>query len=109
MSKNNNFGNTDLLLMGLLKDEDLYGYLITQRLAEQSNHYFEMKEGTLYPLLHQLEERGYLESYKKIAESGKERKYYHLTGSGRKYFEARVENWNQYYSAVKGILGGCDG
>lgn len=45
MSKNNNFGNTDLLLMGLLKDEDLYGYLITQRLAEQSNHYFEIKEG----------------------------------------------------------------
>lgn len=53
-----------------------------------------------------MKKKGYLESYKKVAESGKERKYYHLTGNGRKYFEAGVENWNQYYSAVNGILGG---
>ena len=59
--------------------EDRTGYKVILGLARRSNHTFDMKEGTLYPVLHGLEQQGYVEAYRQEAPTGRMRKYYHLT------------------------------
>ena len=75
--------HTRLLALSLLAGEDMYGYQMIVELARRSNHTFDMKEGTLYPVLHGLEQEGFVEAYRKQAPTGRERKYYHLTRKGQ--------------------------
>lgn len=105
--KNNLSGNTDMLLLKLLSFNDMYGYQIIEELASRSENIFELKAGTLYPLLHQLENKKYVESYDMAAPSGKTRKYYHITDSGKKFLAEREKEWDLYMSAVNGILKGA--
>lgn len=67
-----------LLLLRLLETKDMYGYEMIEALRSKSNNVFELKAGTLYPLLHSLESKGYVRSYED-ASSGKKRRYYQLT------------------------------
>lgn len=99
-------GNTDMLVLRLLKDRDMYGYQIIEELARQSNRTFELKAGTLYPLLHLLEQKNYLESYDGETVAGKTRKYYKSTDSGCKYLELRQADWESYTLAVNNVLSG---
>ena len=77
--KKKSIEHTQLLLLKLLSSEDMYGYQIILELARRSSNVFEMKEGTLYPVLHGMEREGYVEAYEKAAPTGRVRKYYHLT------------------------------
>jgi len=97
-------GSTAMLLLSLLSQKDMYGYEMIETLHQCSNHVFDLKAGTLYPLLHALEEKGYLESYENL-ESAKPRKYYHITKKGLKYLKASREEWQEYAKAVKGVIG----
>ncbi|MBR2923295.1 MAG: helix-turn-helix transcriptional regulator [Clostridia bacterium] len=99
-------GNTDMLVLRLLKDRNMYGYQIIEELARQSNRTFELKAGTLYPLLHLLEQKNYLESYDGETVAGKTRKYYKITDSGCKYLELRQADWESYTLAVNNVLSG---
>ena len=72
-----------MLVLKLLEEKDMYGYEMIDTLRGKSKNVFELKAGTLYPLLHGLEEKGFVESYEKEA-VGKIRKYYHITRSGKK-------------------------
>lgn len=96
-------GSTSMLVLRLLEEGDLYGYQMIERLRERSNHVFELKAGTLYPLLHGMEEKGFLTSYEQ-EEGGKVRKYYHLTREGKKALKEKEEEWNTYRSAVEHVL-----
>lgn len=96
-------GSTSMLVLRLLEEGDLYGYQMIERLRERSNYVFELKAGTLYPLLHGMEEKGFLTSYEQ-EESGKVRKYYHLTRDGKKVLKEKEEEWNTYRSAVERVL-----
>jgi PadR family transcriptional regulator, regulatory protein PadR len=98
-------GSTSMLLLSLMSEKDMYGYEMIDTLRQRSNHVFDLKAGTLYPLLHSLEEKDYLESYEDL-ESAKPRKYYRITKKGRKYLKTISEEWQEYASAVKGIIGG---
>ncbi len=98
-------GSTSMLLLSLLSEKDMYGYEMIDTLRMRSNHVFDLKAGTLYPLLHSLEEKKYLESYENL-ESAKPRKYYHITRKGRKYLKDISEEWQEYAEAVKGVIGG---
>jgi PadR family transcriptional regulator, regulatory protein PadR len=98
-------GSTSMLLLSLLSEKDMYGYEMIETLRRRSNHVFDLKAGTLYPLLHSLEEKEYLESYEDL-ESAKPRKYYRITKKGRKYLKAAGEEWQEYARAVNGIIGG---
>lgn len=71
-------GSMALLLLRLLETKDMYGYEMIEALRSKSNNVFELKAGTLYPLLHSLESKGYVRSYED-ASSGKKRRYYQLT------------------------------
>lgn len=102
-------GSTAMLIMKLLEEKDLYGYEMIEILRERSENVFELKAGTLYPLLHGMEQKGYLESYEQEA-VGKLRKYYHLTNSGKSMLLKKVSEWTEYSQAVNGVLGGvCHG
>lgn len=99
-------GSTTMLLLKLLEKEDLYGYEMIEALEAKSNHTFTLKAGTLYPLLHGLVDKEVLECYEKES-GGRNRKYYHLTKSGKKLLAEKESEWNAYASAVKQVLGGA--
>ena len=96
-------GSTSMLILRLLEDKDMYGYEMIETLEKKSNNVFTLKAGTLYPLLHSLEEKDYLTAYETEA-IGKVRKYYSITKSGRKYLRSKKEEWNEYQTAVVKVL-----
>ena len=98
-------GSTPLLILSLLRSGDKYGYEMIEELSKRSDDTFQLKEGTLYPLLHSLEKEGYVTSYAKATPGGRERKYYHLTESGRKRLEYKQREWRLFSEKVNAILG----
>lgn len=98
--------STSLLLLHLLEEEDMYGYQMIEELAKRSDHTFSLKAGTLYPLLHDLQAEGMIEVYEKVAETGRLRKYYSLTKSGRGVLAEKKSEWNEFYLAVNRVLEG---
>ncbi|MBO5149360.1 MAG: helix-turn-helix transcriptional regulator [Anaerotignum sp.] len=99
-------GSTATLILKLLDGQDMYGYQIIEDLARRSDNTFQLKAGTLYPLLHGLEKKGLLESYEQNADSARIRKYYHLTNKGRKFLKEKTAEWKEYSSAVSKVLEG---
>ncbi len=98
-------GSTMMLLLKLLEEKDMYGYEMIEMLRERSENVFELKAGTLYPLLHSMEEKGYVEAYEQEV-SGKVRKYYAITKAGRKQLKVKEDEWKEYTKAVSNVLGG---
>lgn len=98
-------GSMTMLLLQLLEEKDLYGYEMIETLRERSNNVFELKAGTLYPLLHTLEGKQFVSSYEQ-EKGGKTRKYYHLTKEGRKALAGKKEEWREYTRGVQGVIGG---
>ena len=102
--KKQNMEHTQLLVLSLLAGEDMYGYQMIVELARRSDHTFEMKEGTLYPVLHGLEKDGCVEAYQQAAPTGRMRKYYHLTRKGGALLKTETEAWRNYSGAVNAVL-----
>lgn len=98
-------GSTPLLVLSLLKDGDKYGYEMIEELAKRSDDTFQLKEGTLYPLLHTLEKERFVTSYTKQTPSGRERKYYRLTGDGLAQLEYKEKEWKLFTQTVNAVLG----
>ncbi|MGN0499051.1 MAG: PadR family transcriptional regulator [Acutalibacteraceae bacterium] len=96
-------GSTSMLVMSVLKGKDLYGYKIIKELELRSESVFELKEGTLYPILHALEEEGFLESYWEEFD-GRKRKYYHLTRKGEKQLNEKQQEWKLFSKSVDKVL-----
>lgn len=104
MKRKQSLDHTRLLVLSLLAGEDLYGYQMIVELARRSDHTFEMKEGTLYPVLHGLENEGLVEAYQQEAPTGRMRKYYHLTQKGGAALKVETEAWQSYAGAVNAVL-----
>ena len=103
-AKKKSLEHASLLVLGLLAAEDMYGYQMIVELARRSDHTFEMKEGTLYPVLHGLEKDGYVEAYQQTAPTGRMRKYYHITRKGGGLLKTELEDWKSYSGAVNAVL-----
>ena len=102
-SKNMLSGNTAMLILKLVSEKDMYGYEMIDTLSKRSSNVFELKVGTLYPLLHSMVQSGYLESYNQEV-NGKLRKYYRITPNGRKFLDKMIEEWNVYVNAVSSMM-----
>ncbi len=96
-------GSTSMLVLRLLEEKDMYGYEMIETLEAKSNNVFTLKAGTLYPLLHFLEEKKFLVSYESEV-NGKIRKYYSITKGGKKYLKSKKEEWQEYQTAVLSVL-----
>ena len=102
--KKQSIDHAHLLVLSLLAGEDIYGYQMIVELARRSDHTFEMKEGTLYPVLHGLERQGLVEAYQQEAPTGRMRKYYHLTRKGGAFLKDEASSWQAYAGAVNAVL-----
>lgn len=97
-------GTTSTLVLQLLSRKKMYGYEIIKDLEILSGGLFEFKEGTLYPLLHNLEESGFVSS-EWVGEPGtRQRKYYFITKNGRAHLKEKKEAWSEFSSAIDRIF-----
>lgn len=88
-------------ILKIISDEELYGYKTVERLNEIG---FDVNEATVYPILTRLENKGYLNVEKRPSPLGPMRKYYFLTGEGRKNLEEFQENWQRFSNIVNRIM-----
>ena len=99
-------GSSTLLVLSLLEGGDMYGYQMIEELSRRSNDVFQMKEGTLYPILHSLEKGKYLASYQQEAPTGRQRKYYRLTRRGRQLLDEKKKEWDAFRQGMGDVLSG---
>lgn len=96
-------GSMAMMILRLLSEKDMYGYEMIDTLRQRSQNVFELKAGTLYPLLHNLEDKHFLVSYEQEV-LGKVRKYYRITKEGVKHLEEKRNEWQEYSRAVTNVL-----
>ena len=99
-------GSSTMLILKLLDGQDMYGYQMIEELSRRSDHTFELKTGTLYPLLHGLENKELITSYEKDETTQRPRRYYHLSAKGRRLLEDKQKEWDAYTKAVSLVLKG---
>ena len=98
-------GSTELLVSSVIENENMYGYQMIKELKMKSENVFEFQEGTLYPILHKLEEKRWISSYWDEV-VGKKRKYYAITTEGKKQLDAKKEEWKTFSTKVNQVIGG---
>lgn len=97
-------GTLDLLILKTLALERMHGYGISLRIQQMSKEALQVRQGSLYPALHRLEQRGWISSKWSPSENNRKAKYYELTKAGRKQLEAEKTNWEKLAAAVAQIL-----
>jgi PadR family transcriptional regulator PadR len=97
-------GTTPLLILSVLRDAELYGYEIAQRIRERSGAQLAPSEGTLYPALHALEQRGALEAVWRESDRGPRRRYYRLTERGRGLLAQHEKEWSNFAGSVGQVV-----
>jgi transcriptional regulator len=97
-------GTLDMLILKIVALGPIHGYAIAQRIQQISREFFQLQQGSLYPALHRLEDRGWLQAEWKPTDTGREAKFYSLTSGGRKQLQAEVVNWERLTEAVALIL-----
>jgi PadR family transcriptional regulator PadR len=102
-------GTLDLLILRIVGLGPNHGYAIAQRIQQISRDVLQVQQGSLYPALHRLENKGLLSAEWKETETGREAKFYRLTAKGRKQLKDETENWARLTGAIGLILGGTGG
>jgi PadR family transcriptional regulator, regulatory protein PadR len=102
-------GTLDLLVLKIVALGPLHGYAIAQRLQQISRDVVQVQQGTLYPALHRLENRGLLAADWKLSDTGREAKFYKLTRKGRAQLESEAASWQRLADAVGLILRAAEG
>lgn len=90
------------LVLAILSEGESYGYAIIKRVGELSGGELQWTDGMLYPLLHRLERKGYVQAVWGQSETGRRRKYYRLTDAGREFLAAQRRQWQVVDSALRG-------
>jgi PadR family transcriptional regulator, regulatory protein PadR len=97
-------GTLDLLILQVASLGPIHGYAIAQRLQQISRDVLQVQQGSLYPALHRLENKGYLTAEWKESETGREAKFYRLTAKGRTQLKSETANWSRLAEAVGLVL-----
>jgi PadR family transcriptional regulator PadR len=96
-------GSLDLMVLSVLAGGKKYGYLLQKEVRESSGARVDLPAGTLYPLLHRLEDDGLVRSSWDDS-TGRERKWYELTAAGRKRLAAQAQEWTDYAACIRQLL-----
>jgi transcriptional regulator len=97
-------GTLDMLIMKALQLGPLHGYAIARRVQQFSGDVLRVEEGALYPALHRMEERGWLESEWGLSENNRRSRFYRLTRKGRKQLEIEAADWKRLSAAITRAL-----
>ena len=97
-------GTLDLLILKTLLLEDMHGWGISQRIQQFSRGVLEVNQGSLYPALQRLEQKGWIESDWRITDNNRRAKYYHLTAAGKRQFREEVASWRDIALAINRSL-----
>ena len=97
-------GTLDLLILKVVALGPVHGYSVAQRLQQVSRDVVQVPQGSLYPALHRLENRGLLAAEWKQTESGRDAKFYRLTRKGKAQLETQTASWRRLSEAVAVIL-----
>ena len=97
-------GTLELLILKTLARESMHGYGIVQRIHETVEDLLKVEDGSLYPALYRMEERGWISSEWGVSENNRRAKFYQLTTAGQKQLEAECANWERISQAITRIL-----
>jgi PadR family transcriptional regulator, regulatory protein PadR len=97
-------GTLDMLILKVVALGPIHGYAISQRIQQISKDFFQVPQGSLYPALHRLEDRGWLRADWRESETGRDAKFYALTRKGRRQLETELVNWSRLSDAVGMII-----
>lgn len=97
-------GTLDLLILRTLATTALHGWDIAKRIAVVSNDRLSLKQGSLYPALHRLEGRGWIEAEWGVSDAGRSAKFYKLTRAGHRELQAEKAHWLSFATAVQSVL-----
>lgn len=97
-------GTLDMLVLKILSLEPAHGYAVARRLEQVSRDVVQVNQGSLYPALHRLEQKGWLESEWRPSDTGREAKFYSLTQAGRAQLEVEKKSWDRLTATVQLIF-----
>jgi PadR family transcriptional regulator len=97
-------GTLDMLVLKVLENGAVHGYAIATRLQQVSKDVLQVEEGSLYPALYRMEQRGWLTSEWAPSDTGRRARFYRLTRSGRGQLRAETESWVRLSQAVQAVL-----
>ena len=100
-------GNVETLILAVLESGPSYGYAIVKQLNRRCEGILNLGEGTIYPVLHRLEQKQIISSKWQSAENGRPRKYYRLNRKGHKAFAENLQQWRMLQSVMQKVLGSC--
>jgi PadR family transcriptional regulator PadR len=98
-------GSAAVVILSLLREREMYGYEMVREAARRSAKVFALKEGTVYPALHEMERGGFVTARWRESEAGRARKYYSLTAAGRRRADSKRRQWASLAAAMQAILG----
>jgi PadR family transcriptional regulator, regulatory protein PadR len=97
-------GTLDVILLRALTVGPSHGYAVSRWIRERTDDQLNIEEGALYPALHRLERKGWVESTWGFSENNRKAKYYKLTAAGRRRLNVETATWQQYSQMVSRIL-----
>lgn len=97
-------GTLDMMVLRVLSRGELHGWGITQRLEQLSSKALQVDEGSLYPALYRMEDKGWIEAEWKMTERGRRAKFYSLTKSGKKQLETEMESWTRMTGIIAQVM-----
>jgi PadR family transcriptional regulator, regulatory protein PadR len=97
-------GTLDMMVLRILSKGEAHGWGITEKLAQLSSQKLQVEEGTLYPALYRMEDKGWLKPEWRVTEKGQRAKYYTLTKAGRKQLEMEQESWARMVSLIAQVM-----
>ncbi len=97
-------GTLDMLILRVLSRGELHGWGITQRLEQLSKRALQVDEGSLYPALYRMEEKGWIEAEWRVTENNRRAKYYALTRTGRKQLETEQQDWERMTAIIAQVM-----
>lgn len=97
-------GTLDMLILKILALEPLNGWAVSQRLKQISSDVLQVSDGSLYPALHKLEQKGWISAEWKASGNNRRAKFYSLTRLGLKQLEKEAANWNRLSAAISGVV-----
>jgi PadR family transcriptional regulator, regulatory protein PadR len=98
-------GTLDMLILKTLASGPMHGYGIASRIQQASDDLLKVEEGSLYPALHRMERRGWIEAQWGLSEAKRKAKYYRLTAPGRAQLKVEAKNWARVVEAIGGVMG----